>query len=459
MKSLFGTDGFRGEFTEKSGSALLNTETLYGLSQALIQYANTYKILVVGRDTRPSSNVLAEAVIKAGVDAGVEVWDLGVMPTPATFKVAQHFKTLAIMITASHNPHTDNGWKAAIAGDKLTNEEAGQVSDLYYENLDRDQEEVSVGQIIDKSELSNWYITQVISSIESEFSKQPLAGKILVIDGANGATMNYTPEILEALGAEIHRFACDGSGKINENCGAANLEGIKGFLKERPEIVANPNFLGAIANDGDGDRMMGIGARTDLAPEWAEITGNHVLYALAQGQKGIVGTLYTNSGLVESLKDQDIGFDQCKNGDTAVTAGLVARQTKGDNWTRGGEFTGHHVDTDWLSSGDGVRMAGWFASYVARAGKNFADVYNELPLWPETKTAVRIDPNAPKIEENDQIKQEIESIKAELGDQGRIVVRTSGTEPVVRIWGEAKPASANIKNIVTDLSKFIQANS
>lgn len=456
MKSLFGTDGFRGEFTENAGSALLNTETLYGLSQALIQYASTYGVLVVGRDTRPSSDVLAEAVIKAGVESGVEVWDLGVMPTPATFKVAQHFKTLAIMITASHNPHTDNGWKAAIAGDKLTNEEAGQVSDLYYENLDHGQEKISGGKVINKNELSDWYIKEVITSIESEFSKRPLAGKVLVIDGANGATMNYTPEILEALGAEVHRFACDGVGKINENCGAANLEGVKDFLKDHPEIVNNPNFLGAIANDGDGDRMMGIGV--DGATMY-EITGNHVLAALAQGQEGIVGTLYTNSGLVESLKNRDIGFEQCKNGDTAVTAGLVARQTKGDNWTRGGEFTGHHVDTNWLSSGDGVRMAAWFASYVARAGKNFVDIYSELPLWPEAKTAVRIDPNAPKIEENDLIKQKIDSINAELGDQGRIVVRTSGTEPVVRIWGEANTDSSKIDSIVTELSEFIKNNS
>lgn len=453
QKSLFGTDGFRGEYTEKAGSVLLNSETLYGLTQALIQYASQYKVMVVGRDSRPSGSILAKAVVQAGVDAGIEVWDLGVIPTPATFKIAGQFKALAVMITASHNPYTDNGWKAAISGDKITNEEAGNISNIYWQNLDKAITKNGSGTVVEKPELADWYITQVVQSIEQEFGVKPLKDKVFVVDGANGATMKFTPEILRELGATVHEFACDGAGNINENCGAANLEGVKNYLKSHLEITADPNFVGAIANDGDGDRMMGVGFDGDLM---SEITGNHVLYALAQGQPGIVGTLYTNTGLVEALRAQGIQFEQCKNGDTAVTAGLVARQAKGDNWTRGGEFTGHHVDTNWLSSGDGVRMAAWFASYVAKSGKTFSDIYRDLDLWPEAKVAVRIDPNAPKIEDDEQIQAKISEIKDQLGDSGRVVVRTSGTEPVVRIWGEAKAGAADIGNIVKELSIAIE---
>ncbi len=452
QKSLFGTDGFRGEYTEKAGAVLLNSETLYGLTQALIQYADQYKVMVVGRDSRPSGSVLSKAVIQAGVDAGIEVWDLGVIPTPATFKIAGEFKTLAVMITASHNPYTDNGWKVAIAGNKITNEEAGNISDLYWHNLDKTIAKNGTGAVIEKPELAEWYVAQVVQSIEQEFDEKPLQNKVFVVDGANGATMKFTPEILRRLGAVVHEFACDGAGNINENCGAANLEGVKDHLRSHPEITADPNFVGAIANDGDGDRMMGVGVDGDLMNE---ITGNHVLYALAQGQPGIVGTLYTNTGLVETLRAEHIEFEQCSNGDTAVTAGLVARQAKGDNWTRGGEFTGHHVDTNWLSSGDGVRMAAWFASYVSKSGNTFSDAYKALSLWPEAKSAVRIDPNAPKIEDNEQIQTKISEIKNQLGDSGRVVVRTSGTEPVVRIWGEAKSNTADIQQIIDDLAKFI----
>lgn len=452
QKSLFGTDGFRGEYTDKPGPALLNSETLYELTRALIQYANQYKVMVVGRDSRPSGSILAKAIIQAGIDAGIEVWDLGVMPTPATFKIAGQFKTLAVMITASHNPYTDNGWKAAISGDKITNEEAGDISNIYWQNLEKATTKSGGGTVLEKPELTTWYINQVVQSIEKEFGEKPLNNKVFVVDGANGATMKFTPEILRELGAIVHEFACDGAGNINENCGAANLEGVKSYLKKHPEITADPNFIGAIANDGDGDRMMGVGVDGDLM---SEITGNHVLYALAQGQPGIVGTLYTNTGLVETLRAQGIEFEQCSNGDTAVTAGLVARQAKGDNWTRGGEFTGHHVDTNWLSSGDGVRMAAWFASYVAKSGKTFSNMYKDLALWPEAKVAVRINPNAPKIEDNEQIQAKINEIKDQLGDSGRVVVRTSGTEPVVRIWGEAKPGATNIEDIIEELSVFI----
>lgn len=453
---IFGTDGFRGEYTEESGPALLNIETIADLTRAFVEYAKSigdFPAIVVGRDTRESGQVLAKTVCDIASKLGLEVWDVGVCPTPATFKIAQQHGTLAIMITASHNPHTDNGWKAAIKGDKITDEQARIVSDIYWKNLDQPIGDTERAEILDKSELRNWYIDEVVKDICDEFGENPLIGKVVVVDGANGATAKFTPEILRRLGAEVHEFATDCRAHINLDCGAADLSGVKNFLKNSKNILNNPNLIGAVSNDGDGDRIMCVGVRSDGS--LVELNGNYVLHALAENQPGIVGTLYTNSGLVEALRTSNIGFDQCANGDTAVTAGLRARQKRGENWTRGGEYTGHHVDTDWLSSGDGVRMAAWYSSYVSKHGKKFNNLYDELALWPEVSTKIKISRDrSEKLENQPEVQNEIERLKQTLGNNGRLVVRTSGTEPVVRIWGEAKPP-INIQEIIDNLSKYM----
>lgn len=461
---LGGTDGFRGVATVEDGAGIVNPETFALATYALIEYQRAQGIdgpLVTARDTRPSSEQLHQAVIAAGLRAGVEVVSLDVAPTPATQKVAQELSAMAtVVVTASHNPKEDNGWKGMLGSSKPSKDVVVAISDRYWKLVD-DGFAIELDQsegVQRKPELLEWYKTEVVSDIEKQFGKKPLSGKLFVVDGAYGAAQKVTPDILRRLGADVEEFCCDGSGFINDGCGAANLSGVKAFLASRPDITSNPNFVGALANDGDADRLMGVAVLPGEgdAIQTVDIDGNHLMEAIAQGQPGIVGTEYTNTAFVRRLYAEGVNFEYCANGDMFVTEALRKKQSDGDDWTRGGEFTGHIVMTDWLSSGDGVRMAAWFAAYAVTNGKTFADIYNEGPMWAEKMDKVKFaGPGKDTIKEDPEVQAAIAKAEAELGESGRIILRPSGTEPVVRIWGEGLDG-LQIERIVAELTEVVR---
>jgi phosphoglucosamine mutase len=460
---LGGTDGFRDKATDRPGSGLMNEETLAGLTDALVDlrieqgYGN---LCVTGRDTRPSGEKLERAVCAGAVAAGGHVLRLGVAPTPAVLKVAQVLEAgSAVAVTASHNPPKYNGWKGTLGENKPSDTENAAISRRYWTGVDG-----SAGRTIDLETadgvpevpgMVELYKTLVVQSIEAEFDqRRPLEGKIFVVDGANGAAMKVTPAVLRELGATVHEFACDGSGPINQGCGAADLDGMKQYLKDHPEIVSDPNFVGALANDGDGDRMIGLGAKvlTDGNVEVSEMEGNRVMELLAEGEPGIVGTTYTNDAMVKRLRERGIGFEFCDNGDTNVTAALRAKQAQGQNWRRGGEFTGHHIDTDWLSSGDGVRMAAWLAAYAATHGKSFAELADSMPLWHEKMAKVNLGRNNTDEMGRADVGDVIERAKARIANLGRFVVRASGTERgIYRVWGVGEDQGL-VDDLVTEIA-------
>lgn len=462
---LGGTDGFRGEATHDQGPALINEQTFALLTCALVERQlelGETGAVVIAQDPRASGDGLRRAAIAGALMHGVEVWDLGVAPTPTAQKAAKELGGLAtIVVTASHNPAKDNGWKGMVGSNKPSKDVVADISSRYWDYID-DGLVIPFGTklrpAVERPELLTWYSAQVVASIENEFGETPLQGKLFVIDGANGAAQSLTPDVFRRLGATVEEYACDGSGDINDGCGAANLDGLKTFLADRPEITSNPNFVGAIANDGDGDRVMAVGviAGGQDTVQLVEVTGNHIMGRHAQSQPGIVGTEYTNSGLVTALEQQGIGFEYCKNGDIFVTERLREKQSQGEDWTRGGEFTGHHIDTTWLSSGDGVRMAAWFASFATKSGVNFGDIYKDLPLWAEKMTKVRFSPT--RGEENitdlPAVQDALLQAEAALGKNGRLILRASGTEPVIRIWGEGTEP-AHISNIVSGLEQVV----
>jgi phosphoglucosamine mutase len=447
--TLGGTDGFRGQAVlDQSGPGLVNEETFAGLSATLIHTlheAGESGVVVVSRDTRPSGARLANAVISGVYAEGGEVIDLGIAPTPTAQKVAEHVGAMAtIVVTASHNKASDNGWKGMLGSDKPSQSMSKQLSDTYWQLIDSGlaiPEHRSEPATAERKKYASWYEQRVLLDVREAFgSERPLDGKIIVVDGANGAGRELTPRILEALGATIETFACGYDGEINAGCGAADLIGVKEYLRKRPDLLSNPNFLGAIANDGDADRMMAIGViDTHEGSEVVEINGNHVMWALAQDQQGLVGTEYTNSGLVNRLRKENIDFDYCANGDVFVTQKLREKQAAGLQWTRGGEFTGHYVDLDWLSSGDGVRAAAWFASWATQNKMSFGDVYNELPLWSEVMQKVPLTATSKnKIENDDVIKNHLIKLEEKYDGLVRFVARASGTEPLYRVWGEGR---------------------
>lgn len=468
---LGGTDGFRGEATMEPGAGLVNPETFAGATYALIEYQRERGVsgpLVTARDTRPSSEELHAAVNAAGLAAGIEVISLDVVPTPAAQMIARELGAMAtVVVTASHNPYEDNGWKGMLGISKPPKEAVQAISDGYWDQVDRNWA-IPLDRkdgIKYRPDMITWYFDEVVRDIEGEFGKQPLANRLFVVDGAFGAAQQFTPNILRRLGAEVKEFSCDGSGFINDGCGAANLSGVKNFLaSERGlEIVSDPRFVGAIANDGDADRMLGVGARIDGGGTLhiVELSGNHVMEALAEGQDGFVGTQYTNTATVRRLQDNGVEFVYCPNGDVFVTEALLNKQAEGKHWTRGGEFSGHYVVMDvktgkWLSSGDGVRSAAWYAAYVAKRGKSFADIYDDLPMWAEVMDKVKFS-NAVKdtIMDDPDVLAAIAKAESALGANGRIVLRPSGTEPLVRVWGEA-PDEALIKRVVAELTDVVR---
>ena len=459
-----GTDGFRGVATTDKGAGIVNPETFALATYALIEYQREQGItgpLVTAHDTRPSSEVLHQAVIAAGLKADVEVISLDVAPTPATQKVAQELNAMAtVVVTASHNPKEDNGWKGMLGSSKPSKDVVVAISNRYWQYID-DGFEIDLNQtdgVKRKPELLEWYKNEVVSDIERQFGEKPLAGKLFVLDGAYGAAQKVTPDILRRLGADIEEFCCDGSGIINDGCGAANLSGVKQFLASRPDITSKPNFVGALANDGDGDRLMGVAVLSGDGDEvrMVAIDGNHLMEAIAQGQPGIVGTEYTNTAFVRRLEAKSIDFEYCANGDMYVTEALRKKQADGKLWTRGGEFSGHIVMTDWLSSGDGVRMAAWFAAYAVTNGKTFADIYNESPMWAETMDKVKFaGAGKDTIKEDPEVQAALAQAEAELGENGRVILRPSGTEPVVRIWGEGLDG-LQIERIVGGLTEVVR---
>lgn len=447
QKVLGGTDGFRGQFTEVAGPGHINEETFSALSAALAEYSQDSGLdgpVVVARDTRPSGERLLQAVVDGLHATHVDVVDLDVAPTPVAQKIAQSLGAMAtIVVTASHNPSTDNGWKGMIGNRKPDSDEVKAISNRYWDLVNGGFKPViDIEEPAFNEHLLYRYVETAVEDIEAHFGEQPLANTLLVIDGAYGAGSLVSPELFRRLGAEVTEFAC-GNGVINEGVGAADLSGLKNFLVQHPEITTDPRFIGAIAHDGDADRVMAIGAHP--VEGLVEITGNHFMWAMAQDEPGIVGTVYTNSGVIEALTPRGIDFEYCANGDRYVTQALLAKQAAGQDWTRGGEFTGHLIDTHWLSSGDGPHAGAWFASWVAQNGLRFHDVHDAVPLWHEQmeKVVLRDAELGELMLESTVLQDEIR--KLETGSYGadiRIVARPSGTEPVFRLWAESEDKQA-----------------
>jgi len=420
----------------------MNAETVAGLTRALIEHQHDNGIdgpVVIAQDTRPSGSTLRVAALAAAESMNVDVVDAGILPTPGAQKIAEHVGALAtVVITASHNPWTDNGWKGMLGNRKPTRDEIKAISNRYWANAETPASvivEPRNSMTLENAEATTWYTDLIVENITNEFGVLPLNNLLFVVDGARGAARSITPEVLRRLGARIETFCCDDQGYINDGCGATSLDGVKMFLKQHPYIVRDPLFMGAVANDGDADRLMAVGV--DSRGAIVEATGNHIMELLATHPKqpGIVGTIYTNSGTTTRLNEQGIGFEYCDNGDVHVTNALLGKQADGLSWKRGGEFTGHLIDTTWLGSGDGVRMAAWLAAYAAKSGQTFGDIAQAMPMWPEHIEPIDL-PKGCKIDVEES--PFIQAAMKKVTDMGaRPIVRASGTEPIVRVWCEA----------------------
>lgn len=422
-RKFFGTDGVRGRVGEFPITPEFAMKLGWAAGRILSQHG-TRKVLI-GKDTRISGYLLETALEAGLIAAGIDVRLLGPMPTPAVSYLTRTFRAEAgIVISASHNPYYDNGIKFFSAdGSKLDDEiELAIEAELEQPMVCESSERLGKAQRIEDA--SGRYIEFCKSHFPNHMS---LSGIKIVLDCANGATYHIAPNVFRELGAEVHTIACAPNGiNINEKCGATHTESLQ---KAVVELGAD---LG-IAYDGDGDRVMMVDHNG------RQIDGDEIIYMIARSAQqrgrlhgGVVGTLMSNMGLELALAELDIPFVRSKVGDRYV---MELLQEKG--WRIGGENSGHVLNLDHTGTGDGIIASLQVLAAMHDTGLKLADLAHGMTKLPQVLVNVKFEKGSAPLE-NLHVKQVIAQVEAELHGQGRVLIRKSGTEPLIRVMVEGK---------------------
>jgi phosphoglucosamine mutase len=418
--ALFGTDGVRGV-----AGVDLTSELAHDLAVAaahvltdLGEFAGHKPKAVIAQDSRESGAYLEEAIAKGLSESGVDVIRVGVLPTPAvSFLVTELKADLGVMISASHNPATDNGIKFfARDGKKLADSVEAQVEaqlgKAWQPNGNR-------GEIRFDEGARESYIRYLLGTIHTDFK-----GLKIVVDCANGAASFVAPEVLRRAGAEVIAISDKPNGKnINENCGSTHLENLIAKVKSESADLG-------IAHDGDADRVLAIDHEGNI------VDGDYILGILASHTdlptKKIVGTVMTNLGLIRALEKRGIGFEATPVGDRYVLEKMLA-----EGHMLGGEQSGHVIMRKFAITGDGILTALHLVSEVAQSKKSLKELASFMERYPQVLINVKgVDKS--RLNSNSVIKKRITEIESELGSSGRVLLRASGTEPVIRVMIEAQ---------------------
>ncbi|MGQ3888343.1 phosphoglucosamine mutase [Legionella sp. CNM-1927-20] len=423
QRKYFGTDGIRGQV----GISNINPEFVLKLGWAVGRIlSNGYRNkIIIGKDTRISGYML-ESALEAGLSAaGVDVNLLGPMPTPAVAYLTQTLRADAgIVISASHNLYEDNGIKFFSAdGSKLPD----HIEHAIEEEIDKPLEIVrsdKLGKAKRISDAPGRYIEFCKSSISS---LTRLTGIKLVVDCANGATYHIAPNVFNELGAEVIAICNEPDGlNINHQCGSTAPAEL------RKQVLHYGADLG-VALDGDGDRVILIDAAGNL------IDGDQILYILARDrqqrgilQGGVVGTLMSNYGLEKAISALDIPFKRVNVGDRYVLETL--REL---NWKIGGESSGHIVCLDKTTTGDGIIAALQVLACMIMHGKTLEELTQGIELYPQVLLNIKT-PNALVLAKNPQVIDLVDTLTKKLNQKGRVLLRPSGTEPLLRVMVEGE---------------------
>ena len=438
-RKYFGTDGVRGtvgqfpitpDFVLKLGWAAGKVLAARGGSKILI-----------GKDTR-ISGYMFESALEAGISAaGIDVRLLGPLPTPGIAYLTRTLSAQAgIVISASHNAYTDNGIKFfGPDGRKLNDAIEQEIERL----LDEEMSVVATDQIGKVRRIDDAR-GRYIEFCKSTTPGLDLKGMKVVVDTANGAAYHIAPAVLEELGAEVIAIAHQPDGfNINRECGSTHPE----QLQER--VVAEKADLG-IALDGDADRLIMVDHTGKL------VDGDQLLYVIARDRKesgaaveGVVGTLMTNFGLELALKALGVEFVRAKVGDRYVMEQLDQR-----GWLIGGESSGHLVCLDRTSTGDGTVSALQVLAALARRGDSLAEAVADVAMLPQVMINVR-GPNRDGFEALPAVKAAVADAEAKLAGDGRILLRPSGTEPLVRVMIEGKD-SEQVETLCRELADVVE---
>ncbi len=433
MSLRFGTDGVRGVANRD-----LTPELVVALGRAAARVLGADVPWVVGRDTRRSGTML-EAALVAGLAAeGADSVLAGVVPTPAVAWLAQRRSAPAAMISASHNPFADNGVKLFSAGGR-------KLADAVEQRLEAELVallEVGVGaSSVDTVEGRGVGVASRIAAAEVDGyvdhllgavgRARPLEGMRIVVDCGHGAASTLGPRTLEQAGADVRvlNAAPDGT-NINDGCGSTDVSGL------RAEVLVTGADAG-LAFDGDADRIVGVDERGEI------VDGDHILGLVSLDfatrgllpQRTIVTTVMANLGLRRMLAANDIGLVETPVGDRYVLEAMDRVHL-----ALGGEQSGHVIFADHATTGDGILTGLIVLDVVARAGRPFSEVAGVVQKLPQVLLNVRLD-RRDGVADSPVLLEAIDAVTAELGETGRVLVRASGTEPVVRVMVEAPTAA------------------
>jgi phosphoglucosamine mutase len=438
--SLFGTDGIRG-LANVDLTAELALDVAVAAAHILVENSNDRPRAIVGQDSRASGEFLEAAVVAGLTSAGVDVYRVGVVPTPAVaYLVASTGADLGVMISASHNPMPDNGIKLfQRGGEKLADEVEALVEARIGEPWQRPTG-AAVGRVISDDQLVDKYIEHLLSTIDVS-----LSGLKVVVDCANGASSFTAPVALARAGAEVIAIANTPDGwNINDGVGSTHLD----YL--RNAVLKNCADVG-IAHDGDADRCLAIDATG------AEIDGDVIMAILAKGFKAqgklkantIVGTVMSNLGFMHAMAESGIEVVTTAVGDRYVLEAMLQ-----SDFSLGGEQSGHVIMRDYANTGDGLLTALQLLAEVKRSGQTLQELSRVMVRFPQVLINVK---NVAKerLASSTAIADAVKAAEAELGSNGRVLLRASGTEPLVRVMVEAQ-SDGVAQDVATKLAQVVE---
>lgn len=440
-RRYFGTDGIRG----RVGAAPITPEFVLKLGWAVgkvLARQGDGKV-IIGKDTR-ISGYMFESVLEAGLSAaGIDTMLLGPMPTPAIAYLTRTLRAQAgIVISASHNPYYDNGIKFFSAqGSKLPDEMEAAIEAMLDQPMTT-VDSAELGKAVRVGDAPGRYIEYCKSTVSSDVT---FHGLKIVVDCAHGASYHIAPNVFRELGAEVIEIGTEPNGlNINLECGATHPEGLK------HQVLANQADLG-VALDGDGDRVLMVDHRGHV------LDGDEILYIIAKDRMargvmegGVVGTVMSNIGFERAIKEAGIEFVRVAVGDRHVMSELKSR-----GWNLGGEPSGHILCLKSTSTGDGIITALQVLAAMRQHNKSLAEIREGIVKFPQVLLNVHVEDRATSVE-TPLLQQAIQDIETSMAGKGRVLLRRSGTEPLVRVMVEGEDES-RVKNYATQLAEIVKA--
>lgn len=438
-KRYFGTDGIRGCMGEEPITPETVLKLGWAAGRVLGKGVTEHAKILIGKDTRVSGYLL-ESALEAGLSAaGVDIRLLGPMPTPGIAYLTRTARARAgIVISASHNPYQDNGIKFfSSEGSKLPDEVELEIERMMTEPL-RTVAPGKLGKAKRYEDAGGRYIEFCKSTFPHRLN---LEGLRIVVDCANGAAYQVAPHVFSELGADVTAIANQPDGlNINHDCGSTSTNLL------RKTVVEERAALG-IALDGDGDRVIMVDGAGEV------VDGDQLLYIIAMARRttdrlrgGVVGTLMSNLGLEQGLQRSDVPFRRAQVGDRHVLAMLQQ-----EGWELGGETSGHLICLDKSTTGDGIIAALEVLAVLRQTGRTLAELKAGMAVYPQIMINVRMNRRF-DVNSSPQVLSALKEVESELSTHGRVVLRASGTEPVVRVMieGQDRPLIERLGRYLAD---------